>query len=209
MTAVHHSLPTPLIALLAAGSARRFGGGKLDARLGNRALGEWSLATARTTGFDVAVVVGPTIPAFVRDTPAPQQTHLIDNPLAAAGMGTSVAAAARAAIAGGHSGLIIMLADMPFVTQDRLVDMADPDHARFARHPGCIAGPPAWIPSRFLSCLVGLTGEAGARSVLDAGDIQLIDWPADQLIDIDTPQALARAGAIIAGQEAPPSPCPA
>lgn len=188
----------PLVALLAAGSARRFGGGKLDALLGDRPLGQWALATAIASGFDVAIVVGPEPPRFARDAQADAGVRLIENPDAATGMGTSVACAARAAIAGGYSGLAILLADMPFVTADRLPQLIDPDRAHFARYPNEISGPPAWIPSTLLPHLVKLTGERGARSALAIDDIRLIDWPLDQLTDVDTRQALDRVRTMVA-----------
>lgn len=196
----------PLVALLAAGSARRFGGAKLDAPLGVRPLGHWALAAAVASGLDVAIVVGREPPRFALDAQTSDGVRLIENPAVATGMGSSVACAARAAIAGCHSGLIILLADMPFVTDDRLPGLIDPDRAVFARHASDVAGPPAWIPSALLPRLTHLTGEIGARSVLGAGDIRLIDWPARQLMDIDTAQSLDRARAIVASLIPPGTP---
>lgn len=189
----------PLVALLAAGSARRFGEGKLDALLGGRALGAWALASAQDCGFDVAVVIGPKPPSFALEAQAMVGVRVIENPHAADGMGTSVACAARAAIASGHAGLIILLADMPFVEGGALQGLIDPERAVFARHADGNPGPPACIPARLLPRLCNLTDERGARSVLDAADIRLVDWPPDQLFDIDTPAALAVAQAMLAG----------
>lgn len=193
MTSEPTSPHGPLVAILAAGSARRFGGGKLDAPLGGRALGAWALANAAHGGFEIAVVVGSSPPSFALEAQARSGIRLIDNPCAAEGMGTSVACAARAAIAGGHAGLVVLLADMPFVDGRVLAKLIHPDHATFARHSGDMGGPPAWIPARLLPRLKGLTGERGARSALAGEDIRLIDWPAGQLLDIDTPEALDRA----------------
>lgn len=187
----------PLVAILAAGSARRFGGGKLDAPLGGRALGALALANAAESGFAIAVVVGSTPPSFALEAQARSGIRLIGNPHAAQGMGTSVACAARAAMAGRHAGLIILLADMPFVDGRALATLIHPGHATFARHSGDVGGPPAWIPARLLPRLGGLTGERGARSALADADMGLIDWPADQLLDIDTPEALDRARGMI------------
>ncbi len=183
----------PLVAILAAGSARRFGGAKLDAPLGKRAVGAWALASAADSGFDVAIVTGPGPPSFARTARRSPGTSLITNPRAADGMGTSVASAARAAIAGGHSGMVVLLADMPFIDGGALNGLIDPERAVFARHAGDRPGPPAWIPERLLPRLCDLTGERGARSVLSPDEFALIDWPPDQLFDIDTPEALDRA----------------
>lgn len=201
MTSDPRSPHGPFVAILAAGSARRFGGGKLDAPLGGRALGAWALANAAESGFEFAVVVGSTPPSFTLEAQARSGIRLIDNPCAAEGMGTSVACAARAAMTGGHAGLIVLLADMPFVDGRALATLIHPDHATFARHSGDVAGPPAWIPARLLPRLGELTGERGARSALAGEDVRLVDWPADQLIDIDTPDAFDRARCLI---ERPP-----
>ncbi len=201
MTSDSRSSHGPLVAILAAGSARRFGGGKLDAPLGGRALGAWALANAAESGFEIAVVVGSSPPPFALEAQARSGIRLIDNPHAAQGMGTSVACAARAAMTGGHAGLIVLLADMPFVDGPALATLIHPDHATFARHSGDMGGPPAWIPARLLPRLNGLTGERGARSALAGEDMELVDWPAAQLVDIDTPETLDRARDLI---ERPP-----
>ena len=49
----------PLVAVLAAGSATRFGGGKLDAVLAGRRLGAWALATIERAGLPPGVIVVP------------------------------------------------------------------------------------------------------------------------------------------------------
>ena len=78
------------IAVLAAGSARRFGGGKLDVDCAGKPLGHWALDAARTVqGARIAVVVGPAAPNFVGDA------EIVRNPQADEGLGTSVAAVAR------------------------------------------------------------------------------------------------------------------
>ncbi|MGZ5792459.1 MAG: NTP transferase domain-containing protein, partial [Croceibacterium sp.] len=54
------------IALLAAGGATRFGGGKLDADCVGKPLGRWALEAALAIPHDrLAVVVGDPAPEFV------------------------------------------------------------------------------------------------------------------------------------------------
>ena len=56
------------IAVLAAGSARRFGGGKLDVDCASKPLGRWALDAARTVeGARIAAIVGPAAPHFLGD----------------------------------------------------------------------------------------------------------------------------------------------
>ena len=51
------------VAILAAGSARRFGGGKLDADCAGQPLGAWVLAAARTLDpVALGVVVSDEVP---------------------------------------------------------------------------------------------------------------------------------------------------
>ena len=77
------------IALLAAGKAERFGGGKLDADLNGKRLGQHALdaALALEQG-PVLVVVGEPVPAFPHES---RQADLTQNSKASEGLGTSVA----------------------------------------------------------------------------------------------------------------------
>ena|SRR3990167_4557243 len=96
------------IALLAAGEARRFGGGKLDADLRGKRLGRHSLDAALALDQGpVLVVIGDPAPAFAREA---GDVELLVNRNAAEGLGTSVALAwapcpAATRQADGHPGI--------------------------------------------------------------------------------------------------------
>ena len=129
-----------LVALLAAGRGERFGGGKLDADLHGRPLGGWALRTARALKSPVVAVVGPEVPEFLADARA--DITLLPNPDRAGGMGSSLALAARHALTLRADGLLVMLADMPFVRADslhRLIDAAQPTGAAACRYPGAFS----------------------------------------------------------------------
>ena len=105
------------IAILAAGSGRRFGGGKVDAIVAGKPLGQWALDAALSIPHDrLAVVVGEPAPQFARGC------DRLVNQRAAEGLGTSAATAAR--WAQGSDALLIMLADMPLISPATLRKLA-------------------------------------------------------------------------------------
>ncbi|MFT3965605.1 MAG: NTP transferase domain-containing protein, partial [Sphingobium sp.] len=82
------SPPIP-VAILAAGRASRFGGGKLDAACAGKPLGRWVLDAVAAAGAPPGlIVVGPRPPAFAGDALHDGWT-VITNAEAERGMGTS------------------------------------------------------------------------------------------------------------------------
>lgn len=181
------------IALLAAGSATRFGGGKLDAELRGKPLGRHALdvALALEQG-PVLVVVGDSIPAFARES---SQTAIIQNPDAADGLGTSVALAARHADESGAMALLLLAADMPMVsahTLRRLVDACAPGAPSAVLHHDGHPGIPACFPRDWFAALQGLTGDKGAGALLRGSDrVLTIAVSAAERADVDRPGDLA------------------
>ncbi len=181
------------IALLAAGSSRRFGDeDKLATDLDGRMLGlhasdalvelpsahRWVIVSSadhlcangwREAGFDLAV-----------------------NPEAAKGMGTSVALAAQLAQDAGAGTLLIALADMPFVTAKHFQALAArvSKDALLASHNGEAPTPPALFGSDHLTALSQLDGDRGAGHLLREAEI--VPCPPAQLADIDVPADLPR-----------------
>jgi len=68
------------------------------------------------------------------------------------------------------------------------------------RYPSGRPGVPARFPAAHFAALAALTGDRGAAALLAGGGAALIDCAADDLIDVDRPEALARAGAILAAR---------
>ncbi|WP_305095462.1 NTP transferase domain-containing protein [Croceibacterium aestuarii] len=181
------------IALLAAGGARRFGGGKLDADCNGRPLGAWALSVASDLEGALAVVVGSDRPAFAAGR------QLVVNPHADEGLGTSAAAAARWAISIGADALLIMLADMPLVSSRTLRLLAEGALPSAARWPGDKPGAPACFPAAMFADLAVLQGEDGASRLLRGrGNVRLVDVDEDELRDVDRPEDLADVAAILA-----------
>ncbi len=180
----------PLVAVLAAGSARRFGGGKLDAMLAGKRVGQWVLDAVGSAGLAPGIiVVGQDMPQFACDS----GWRLVTNPKALDGLGTSIAAAASQALAQGKP-LLVLLADMPLVTPDHIGGLVRAGKSAATAWPQGRAGVPALIGMSLLPQAAALAGDAGA-GILLSGDTSVARVDADPalLIDVDEAADLARA----------------
>lgn len=175
-----------MIALLGAGRASRFGADKLSQTCAGKPLGQWALEAAQAMGLPVMWIAGEQAPDFVT-------CEVAHSPRAGEGMGTSVALAAQLAGERGAGALLVMLADMPLVSPAllaRIFAAGAPSACSYDFEPGA----PALIPSALFSEVEALSGDMGAARVLRGrGDVTLVHARADELLDVDTPQALAEA----------------
>jgi molybdenum cofactor cytidylyltransferase len=184
------------VALLAAGRSTRFGDSdKLGAPLGGRALIEWAAGAGRSVNAaQHFVVMGPDFPQQYCQAGYRQ----VVNNIPAEGLASSLRLAACYARESGASALLILLGDMPLVTADhlrRVLALSDPTRPVFSRIVGGAAQPPALFPSAMFPPLEGLSGDNGARGL--ARDAAFVEAPADSLIDVDTPEDLARCERLI------------
>ena len=184
-----------VVAILAAGSARRFGGGKLDVDCAGRPLGQWALEAARTLDpAALGVVVGDAAPRSVHGA------EIVRNPYALHGLGTSASAAARWAIDREADALLVMLADMPLVSPATLRGLVEGELPSAVAYPGGKPGVPACFPAAMLPKLAGLGGEEGAATLLRGRtDVRLVPVDPEELGDVDRPEDLAEAAAILSG----------
>lgn len=180
--------------VLAAGAARRFGGGKLDAALANVPLGLHACGAVESAGAKRrAIVVPPTPPGFLASL---EGWTTIVNPDADRGIGTSI----RAAIAAlcDASRIVITLADMPFVPPGLLRELAQGDNAVFTRHADCKPGVPAAFPRRMFDRLLSLPDDKGAAWLAHEIEYDLLERPrSNALLDIDTAEDLGLAAAAL------------
>ncbi|HKW79792.1 MAG TPA: nucleotidyltransferase family protein [Casimicrobiaceae bacterium] len=185
--------------LLAAGSASRFGGDKLQATLPDgRPIAAAALAALAAAVDVVVAIVRPGAPALQSLLERSGATVVVCTD-ADAGMGASLACGVRA-IARDHpdaTGAVIALADMPWIAPATMREiaaalyrgaaLAAPSHDGRRGHPVAIA-------ARFFAELQALSGDEGAKNVLaaHAAEIELIavDDPG-VLRDVDTPADLA------------------
>ncbi len=183
------------LAILAAGTASRFGGGKLEARLGDDMVGV--VAARRLAGVQFVTRLAICNPADARlvGAFAALGFTIIDNEDPAAGLSRSIALAAEAAFAYGADGLMIALADMPNVSVshiDAMIDAFAADGNRRSVATSCAGAvsPPVLFAASDFAALIGLSGQAGAKAMLSRAT--LIEADAWAVADIDTRDDLAR-----------------
>lgn len=179
------------VATLAAGLARRFGSDKLaqpywggsvlDAALAPLDAFEW-------LGRVTVVQAGRAAPGAVIVNRAPER-----------GMGHSLALAVHAAQDAGADFLLVTLGDMPRLRAASLACLlnACPDREDALASlvvQGALPGPPAVFGKLLFSQLRIEGGDKGARDLLrnPANRPVLVDLPADEAADIDTPADLER-----------------
>ena len=188
--------PSIMIAMLAAGQATRFGGGKLARTLSDKPLWQWAANTAVAAGFvqKVCIICDGWAPAREMQTLG---WSVVVNRDSEAGIASSIKLACTAAAASGR--LVIVLADMPFVTSDHLRALALSKEVAFTRYPSGHIGVPAAFPHQAFRKLSMLEGDRGAGG-LDWGPGLVAIAPAspDTLIDVDTPDDLDGARTMLA-----------
>ncbi len=187
--------------LLAAGASSRLGQPKQLLRIAGESLLHRTARLAAEAGFaPVYTVVGALTTALreelnhiATDLPVIQ----VENPAWHTGMGSSVAAGVRAAIA--HSApahLLLLVCDQPQLTTALLLGMrkqhlAAPAPITAAQYGGRL-GVPALFGEAYFPELLRLTGDRGARALLQehAADVLAVPFPGGAA-DIDTREDLA------------------
>ncbi|MEO5706455.1 MAG: NTP transferase domain-containing protein [Alteraurantiacibacter sp.] len=184
----------PLVAVLAAGAASRFGGGKLDADLAGKPVGQWVVDAVAAAGLAPGlIVVSPQVTRFAAASGWPLLTNIRPSD----GLGTSLALAASAALGQGRA-LLVVLADMPLVSPRHLAELAA-NRCAATLYPDGKAGVPALVDLAMLPALAELTGGEGAGPLLAArSDLVRVPAPPAMLLDIDRPADLARAAELAA-----------
>ncbi len=127
------------------------------------------------------------------------------NPAPDQGLASSLRIAATRAEQLGARALLILLADMPFVSPahlERLIAafLADGSTPIFSASPAGIAQPPALFPASCFPALRAREGDKGARALADTA--RLIEADGRQLTDIDTVADLDAANRKLDGEDA-------
>lgn len=179
------------VLLLAAGKSERFGADKLFACIDGIPIGLHAARrlAALGTGWRIAICrqESPLI-----DGLSDLDFEIIVNREPDRGLSSSVALGAERAEAHGAQGLLIGLADMPFVGRSHLVSLLSAFDAAAAPIVASdrqgIAMPPALIGAARFGALRRLSGDQGARELL-AGALRIAADPRE-LADIDRPEDL-------------------
>ena len=189
--------------LLAAGEGKRLGTPKALAELGGRRLVDRGVDLLRDGGAaPVLVVLG----AVRVDVPGVLTVH---NPGWRTGMGSSLAAGLRA-LPGDCAAAVIALVDQPLVGPEVVRRLLAAHRAgaelAVAAYGGRARNPVLLARGHWAGVLAAAEGDAGARPYLRArpGLVTLVEC-ADigRPDDVDTPEDLARVGALLAGPAGP------
>lgn len=182
------------VVVLAAGRGRRFGSDKRVASLpdGRRVI-DATLANIRASALPMLVCVGQDDGKLVRDLEV-QDIPCKRCRRAGEGMGGTLADAAG--YISGWSGVLIALADMPWIasaTYSAVAEQLHPDKVVVPVHGGK-RGHPVGFGRRFYQDIAMLNGDMGARRLLDkyaqcVTELSVVD--AAILQDIDLPGDLA------------------
>ena len=179
--------------VMAAGASSRFGGDKLAAQLGGRSLLRRALEAVPPGLFSAVAVVTarPEGAALCRAF----GFTLVPNHAPEAGVSRTIRLGLDAA--GPCAGALFLVSDQPLLrreTVERLVSawQAQPEYIVCAAHDGA-RGNPCLFPARFFPELRALTGDTGGGAVIRAHpeSVRAVELPAAELLDADTPQALA------------------
>jgi len=179
----------PAVAVLAAGRGTRFGGNKLEAMCAGKPLGRWIIEAIEAAELGPGTIV--TGPEWV--TFAEGWTRAV-NPEPEAGLGSSLALAAR--LARGKDSLLVLLADMPLVSAAYLRELAAGPAPAATRYPDGHPGVPALLDRSLIDKAARLTGDRGAGPLLKGA--RLLDPPSGMLRDVDTPEDLAEVERLLA-----------
>jgi xanthine/CO dehydrogenase XdhC/CoxF family maturation factor/CTP:molybdopterin cytidylyltransferase MocA len=198
----HDTLRQPFaetaIILLAAGQSKRFErGDKLLAELEGKSILEHAagLLAGQKLAARIAVT-GPTDTARAT-TLTHEGWEVIENPDAADGQATSLSTGIRAAKASGARAALILLGDMPRISDAHL--RALQKEVRKGRRAvmsqsGDVLCPPAIFHKSTFDDLMALSGDAGAKSLFaKLPNTAFVDLSPDNALDIDTIADLERA----------------
>lgn len=191
--------------VLAAGQGSRFrasggeGPSKLVAELGGKALVRHAAEAALASSARPVIVVTGHEAGAVRAALAGLDVGFVHNAGHAEGLSTSLRAG-LAALPTDCEGAVVLLGDMPGVSAeliDRLIAAftAQPDAAAIVPVSEGERGNPALLSRALFAKAAALSGDRGARKLIDEASAAVVEIPAGEAAraDIDTREALERA----------------
>lgn len=186
--------------ILAAGRSTRMGANKLLEVLHEKPLVRHVADAARASNVNEIIVVTGHEREKIEAALFDANILFVHNPDYAEGLSTSLNAG-LSALPKDCDGAVILLGDMPLVTADiinALITAASHDTAKCAVVPVVKGewGNPVLLMRKSFADVGALTGDAGARKYLISYRDSVLEVPVNDpsvLIDLDTPEALARA----------------
>lgn len=169
------------VAILAAGQGRRFGSDKLLVPIDAVPMGLHIARTLASFYFTARFAVCASGTPLSRDFDA-MGFQTLWNEAPELGQASSLQIAVHAAENTAAKGLLIVLADMPFVTAEHILSVISVGGFA-ASHDGTAAMPPVLFPRAVWPLLTATQGDRGARLLLS--DAQLVPASPSELRDID------------------------
>ena len=181
--------------VLAAGRSSRMGSNKLLEAVGGQPMIRHAVAAAVAVADPVIVVTGnegAKVRAALADF---TDVQFVENPYYSNGLSASLIYGINA-LPAESDGVLVLLGDMPGVDAallERLFAAFDPGAGRaiiVPVHDGQRGNPLLWGRQHF-DALRGLTGDTGARALLETNPVFAVEASMGALTDLDTPEALA------------------
>ena len=183
--------------VLAAGFSTRMGQNKLLLRLDGESILRRSVHRALSAGLDPVIVVLGHEAERGRDELAGLAVHPVVNPDPSRGIQTSRRAGIEAVPAQARAA-VLLLADMPFVTEEMIAALIRRYRETAAplvisEYDGAQAPPTLYDRSLFPE-LLAAEGDEGAKRVIQrhAREAVAVAWPAAALADLDRPEDYER-----------------
>jgi len=203
-------LPATVAAVvLAAGKASRMGESgphKLLAEFDGEPLVRRVAKTALAADVDSVIVLTGHRRNEVEAALLGLEVTIVYNPGYASGMASSLISGYSSVVARDANGVLVMLADMPAVTVDDLDALIS--SFRVASGKAIVRavsrgkrGNPVILPRSLGEAVMRLEGDVGARHLIEASGIPVIDVDIGDAahLDVDTPEAVIAAGGILIG----------
>lgn len=183
-------------AVLAAGRSRRFGRSKQLESIRGRPLVRHAAELAREACGDRSILVAGHEYSAVAAAAGAAPQFLIVNERYEEGLGSSIALLANA-VSHVADAVLLLFADQPLITAEHLRALIDrwsgADDEIVATAFSKTVGPPVLFPRGAFAALGRLSGDKGAKRVLEDPEFVVTTIPfEDAAIDIDTPADLAR-----------------
>lgn len=194
--------------VLAAGSASRMAGSghhKLLAKFDGVPLVRRSVETALASSAGRTVVVTGYRADDIEKAIAGLEAGVVHNPDFATGMASSLKAG-LAAVREGTDGLLVLLADMPGIRAehvDRMIEAFRREQGRAIVRAVSAGkrGNPVILPATTFDAIAKLTGDIGARPIIERSGLAVVDVDIGEAayLDTDTPEEIIAAGGVLSG----------
>jgi molybdenum cofactor cytidylyltransferase len=190
--------------VLAAGSSTRMGRNKLLLDLDGEPLVRRAVRAALEAGLDEVLVVLGHEAERVQEVLAGLRCRTVLNPDHAQGVRLSLQAGVRA-VADQAGAVVVVLADMPFVTAPMIRTVVERYRAGAAplvvSEYGDVNAPPTLYDRSLFPELLTMTGEGCGKQVVRRHhqEAAIVHWPEVALSDIDVPDDYARIRAQLVG----------